>query len=813
MQSALVALVCALTCVVSQVAPPSVPGPVDERLAVVSVHKYPRPQGFVREQPSGIYYSSYSASGNDFDLLRIDPSTGLLETLVADAGWRRESMAGDRQHVLFGAAVPGTGAWRLVLRNIETGVEARSIRLLDRSRWAWVREDQVLLLQSTELLTFSVPDMKLAGKVSVDLPKWRESNAYRFIQPWGDKIVFAGADLVVLDRSGTVLSRYPLPRGGNHNLSACTVSRLLVAADTAFVNLGCGKIRAVDLHTGLPQYEIEVGGRFTPSAVSDEILFVADLPEYGLDRLQMFDVRTGRSLGVARAAATEIVAADHRLLLLRPEGYGSLDPITATVLQPNVAAILDPVAAKERMLDGCGAALSDGSIDLYRAIDDCEAAGIRRFLDALGIEPIDAEVKDILVAYAARLARTYSRFEESMVLLEKLGAAAEHEHVIRAAHRKLELVGRPIDEASRLPLPPGVQPVELAYSGSSKQYFIGPHLFESSYVDCERDPWGSPDRSYISLTVFDRTSMRRQARARLGDCYERPEQFVTGVLVVADTVVVGVEPEYDTGEANVTVLRLPDLTDVGTARVGGGVSRLVVRNNRLVHCESGTELDLRDAALKPADAALLVGCDRSPPVMEDAPEDPAERTFRAPLHTRNFVLTPVFPNPQPIPDLRRYNVRRSDERGPEFPLDVGVYPSILTSDADDLVLFTRKRLDATRLVAMDLGSREQRTLLELGTSSDWGSVARWRHYVFIAHGRDLMTYDLERRAVVGYERNMIRGGRQPFCSTCSDRNRIDKFLFDGERIFLITLAGPTSVVIDLPTYIKSLGAGEFFGLQ
>ena len=76
--------------------------------------------------------------------------------------------------------------------------------------------------------------------------------------------------------------------------------------------------------------------------------------------------------------------------------------------------------------------------------------------------------------------------------------------------------------------------------------------------------------------------------------------------------------------------------------------------------------------------------------------------------------------------------------------------------------------------------------------------------------RDLLVFDLERRLVASYEKDLISEGLEPICASCNDRNGIRELRQDNDRLIVFTLDGANSRVIDLPVYVTRFTGTDFF---
>lgn len=99
----------------------------------------------------------------------------------------------------------------------------------------------------------------------------------------------------------------------------------------------------------------------------------------------------------------------------------------------------------------------------------------------------------------------------------------------------------------------------------------------------------------------------------------------------------------------------------------------------------------------------------------------------------------------------------------------------------------------TRFAYFDIEAQTDVVLFELDPLTRPVAATVWNRYLFVTLGRDLLVYDLERRMVVGYEKELIREG---FLNNCCgmDRDGIVRLVLDeGRLLALICLTGATAV--------------------
>jgi hypothetical protein len=767
-------------------------------LVAVSTIDLPAPNSEIVVRSGGVYYSHYSANGNDSDVVRIDPDGGSLETLVA--GVRGATfVAGDETHVLYGGS---RGQFSpLYLLDRRTGAVTHSVRLRDQFIWGKIVGQRIFALQAAAMLEFSMPDLKLVKQTPVDaLGKWLASPD--LVQEWGDKLVIASKQLLVLDHSGAVLASYSLPRLPARDSMLCELSELRVVGHIAFVDPGCGVIRAIDLDTGGMKYEIDVGGIGPHFAVLNGILFIVDQPQAAGHRVQMFDADTGRNLGLVPGEAAFLAAGQRRLMLLQPPKplNGVMQPARTTFLEPNSVAIRDPKARQQRVVKACPAWSGATGVDLYRSIDQCEAAGVKAYLDATGSGPVSPEAKQAIEGYAARLAQTFSRYRESLPTLDKFGSTDQNQALRRLVGRKMQLLSTPREASSDTPLPAGVRSVSLYPPGVAREFFIRSHVYTATW-SCSYD-----GNAGAVLGIYDRASLKQLGQLAVVPCDEENEDAISGVQEVDGYAVVSLESkaEDDESRPNVGVVRVSDASFIGLVHVDDAALGLTQWRGRLLYCKKRQELDLASAALKPVTSDLTDGCDgRGALLGTPAIAVPME------VRTRSYNMTVV----SAVGGRYNYKVERLDHQGGSYAIDLPAPWSILALQDRDTILVLEQAVDATRFTAVDLNTRERHTLIELAMPSEWGPFGRWSKFLFIAHGRDLMTFDVERERVIGFEQNLIRGGLKPVCTACNDGNRILGLIIDGEHLIVKTLNGSASLAVELPEYTKTLGTADPFGTE
>jgi hypothetical protein len=772
--------------------------PAGELLREVGTVNFARPNSEVIARDGRLYFSRYAANGNDLAIIALDPDTGVEETLQAGAP-DSYFIAADSRYVLYTAR--GGVRRRLHLQDRRTGSDAQSIALADGVLWARVGGDRVLALQTHEALVFSIPGMQLLGRIPLanEIPSYLGHGAP--VAAWGDKIVVTGPhDLVVLDADAREIASYPVPAPGSRYQEACPVIRLLVSGDRAILQSSCDIIRAVDLKTGAQQYEIALRGTRRMAVLGGLIVAVevAGLPTHRIDFL---DLETGANLGQVPGAADLIGAGSRRLMLVEyPARNDPRAPMRATLLEPDEGGIRDSTARNARVLSACSAQADGGGRRLYRVIASCDAAGVQAVIERLGTEPMDDALLAAIERHAVRLAQTFSRFEESRGILEKMGRLDRHPGLVRVLDRKADLFGGTRVQSGDGPFPRGVRRSGLSRDTVPGTYVSGGYLFVSSRVCDSGQAQGGP--SGLLLKVYDRKSMVRTGVVAVASCDSNGGP-IWSVRAVDGYALVGFVTRPSLPGPNVAVVRLKDVALVGTVRMDGGAGDLVRFRQGWVDCKSRQALDLATASLRPAgdisDACAYGGNDGDDGGEQAQTDDT--------IYTRHFQLWPVAGNDE-------FAVSRQDPSGELFRIKKPNLLRFWTVPGDDDLVAAWAIDHATLLMATDLTTRSAETVLDLPEDGYLGaSMVRWRNLLFIARGRDLMTFDLAAGVVVGYEPNIVRGRDSPQCWHCEDGYAIAWLHLDDDRLFFLTRDPAADVSIDLPEYSNSLSRTDVFGIE
>jgi hypothetical protein len=742
-----------------------------------------------------VFHTQYSADGNNQDILQIDPATGQVITLVASASTTRFVAADERYVVHMGS---GSVARPLVLVDRRSGATHRSVRLRDGVLAARIVENLLLVFQSREAIVFELPGLQIRRKVPFSRAGSR--GLPRHIQSWGERFVAAGSELTVLDSELNVLLSVPVVGGPIRNNSSCEVFNLRVAKSLALVDPGCGLIRAYDLVTGTVRYEIDVGGVGPAFDVVDDVLFVADKPTDPRHRIRMFDLDTGRSLGRVSGAANLLVSRGHRLLALE-DGLGYSEPTRLTAYVPDSQAIRDNTARRERLIQGCGDLAAEVARNPYGAIEACEAAGIADYLDESAVSP---EVGAILERYAYWLAQTLSRYAEAIPILDKLEPKPPHAGVRATVRRKHEYLG-PVSYGKGVrPEQSGVVKISLPFL-SGDLTLLGARAYVSEWrcgSMVSKDPAGA------LLKVYDRTSMMLLKSVNVLPCDDEYQDSISSVAEVPGYLVLGLEYRYEELRPNVAVVKSSDTSLVGVIALPGGVESLSAWRGNVLQCGGPGEamrLDLTTARLVDAKADEREACSNNDGDLRQlgrAGQDLSDSVIRTP-HFTVASMPGRFDSPA-------FTVKSIQGGTDSYNVKFRSYGTWMPLSERDVVIVVERVDDYLRLSGVDLATRQFSILVEVKGPASWLLTQVWQHYLLMARGRDLMVYDIDRGHVIGYEKDLMSSGSEPVCSACNDGNRIAGLVLDGPRLIVRTLEGENSRLIDLPTFVASLGDRDLF---
>jgi hypothetical protein len=496
----------------------------------------------------------------------------------------------------------------------------------------------------------------------------------------------------------------------------------------------------------------------------------------------------------------DFVAMGGSHLLAMKKGANFSEPLRFTLYTVDFAAIKSETARAARVRAACGAAprsLSKGG-DPHAAIEACEQAGIKGFIDSASFNP---ELVSVIGNYAVQLARTLSRYNEGIVLLERLNSIQHNERfaaAAAAARRKAGYLGAGSQDA---PAPKGPEPAGVAHVAFDPGAFFQPIVFEGDRIYTARWLCDGKELGYpgVVLEILDRETLRGIKQVEVAACDFGHQDTIETIVPVPGYIVLGLRFQSPKpGRPNVAVVDASSFAVIKKAVLNGEVARLRRWQGQLLACAGGPRPNYRfdppSAGLVPASNAESGAClqGETAALWSSVPTNSAVATARYHVYQ--------------IPGSLEASYRiTSVKGGAHWParLTPRHYLEIFPATARDALVMTYANDRFRRFMLFDIAEQSETFLFELDPAGRPVTGAVWRNLLFVSLGRDLLVYDLERHITLSYEKNLVR-------ESAGERNGIKRLLVDRDRLIVAAIESGSSRVIELPAYLASLPKKDFF---
>lgn len=320
---------------------------------------------------------------------------------------------------------------------------------------------------------------------------------------------------------------------------------------------------------------------------------------------------------------------------------------------------------------------------------------------------------------------------------------------------------------------------------------------------------GSPG---VTLDVLDRKTFRAVKRVVIADCDDNQHDSITAIGVVPGYIVLGLAYRYEeAGRPTVAVVDARTLEVVKKGFVKQEIAGLSQWKGRLLACARAS--DQPHHRFDPASARFVAAtedearaCANGDPVRLTARGASASASDSVPVaetpHYRAFAVMKW-----PLSTYRITHKGTGATRAVK--LAESQYAQALAVPDRDALVLRYASGQRTRFAYYDIETQADTVLFELNPLTRPVAATVWAHYLFVTLGRDLLVYDLDRRMLVGYEKELIREGSLNNCCGV-DRDGIVRLVLDEGRLLALTFDGSNSRVIDLPTYTAGLSVRDVF---
>lgn len=763
--------------------------------------EFKRFDGQVRIDAGRAVFQHFDQSGNAYNIVGVNIADGSARNL-AEGIRGGKFVAEDARYLVYSSK--GANANPLVVFDKQSNQPVATVRLHHRIAWGHIAGDRLLVVQSAMLpsgkatvLVYRLPGLRLE--------RIAEITGGNDTALWGDKIVSIGYRLGIYDLDLREIALVEMPKADPGSRANCDGGPLRISSDKAVVGANCAKLVVVDLPSARIERIIPTASFFQSFAIAEGLLFTVD-PDGMVPDVRVIELSSGRELARIGIDASFLAMQGKSLLAIKRKDFSS--PTRITLYEVDFASIRSEPARSTRVVRGCRAAEQALKLngDLHAALDACERAGINGYLEGIDLS---SELREVVTTYARWLTLSLSRYAEGVTVLERLLRTKPDpwiESLFTLAKRKARYLDPPSKEApaSMVPAPKGVTRVPIDFGVfPSLLHFEGDRIYIARWACSDSDDPG------VTLEVLDRETFGPIERVAVAPCDGMQQDSIKAIGVVPGYVVLGLEYRFE--EADRPTVAVVDAQSLEVSKKGfvrQKIAELRRWEGRLLACARTS--DQPHFRFDPVSARFVAttedearACANGDPERLSAREGSASEVDSVPAaETRRYRAFAVGYWPQFTYRITQKESRTTrDVRLPERP-----YGGVLgVTDRDALVLHYSNG-QRTRFAYFDIETKTEVVLFELNRA---GATSVWGRYLFVSLGRDLLVYDLERRMVVGYEKELIREG---FLNNCCDvdRNGVVRLVQDEGRLIALTFDGANSRVVDLPAYTAELPGRDFF---
>jgi hypothetical protein len=756
--------------------------------------EFPNPDGPVRLHKGLVVFSHADISGNAHTAMVLNPADGSSRKVVAGLPGAKFVTEDDRYRVYSSR---GSNEYPLVVEDKHNNTQATT-SLRQHIQWGDIAGDKLIVAQGGGAYNTMI-SMSVYSLPALTLQKSGEIAGGNETILWKDRIVSIGERLGIYDLELRKIALVDMPPRDPGTRGTCIAGPLRIAGDKAVVGANCGQLAVVDLPSARVERVIRADSAAQSFDIADGIIFTMT-PDATEAEMLAIDLASGVELARIPLEA-DFVAMGGAHMLAMKKGKNFSDPLQFTLYKVDFAAIKSETARVGRLKAACESVprSPDRGGDLHAAIEACEKAGIKGFIDSADLNP---ELVSVVRNYALRLARTLSRYNEGIALLERLdsmGPDANFAAELAAARRKaayLDPVSKD-DPVARETEPAGVERVSFDPGA-----FFQPIVFEDDRIYVARWLCEGKERGYpgVLLEVLDRKTLNSIRQVEVAACDFGHQDTIETIVPMPGYIVLGLRFQLPKpGRPNVVVVDANSFEVIKKATLNGEVARLRRWQGKLLACGGGPRpnyrFDPQSASLVPASNAESAACmqGETAGLWSSVPTTSAVATARYHMYQVSDSLEASY----------RITSTRGGANWPAR-LQPRHYLEIFPATERDALVMTYANGEFKRFALFDIAAQRETFLFELDPAGRPVTGAVWRNFLFVSLGRDLLVYDLEKHITPSYEKNLVPE------SSSGERKGIKRLLVDRDRLIVAAVEAGDSRVIDLPAYIAALPKKDFF---
>jgi hypothetical protein len=758
--------------------------------------------GGVRLDNGRVVFSHYDESGNAHNVVLLDVADASVRTVVEGVPGAR-FVAEDERFLVYSSR--GSNANPLVVRDKRGGARVASVRLRNDIRWGHIDGDRLILIQDSgsqksTVLVYRLPGLKLEH--STEIIGGNDTSL------WNDKIVSIGFQLGIYDLQLRQMALVDMPARDPDSRFVCGGGPLRISGDKAVVGANCGQLVVVDLPSARIERGIRTESLYQSFDIADGLIFTVN-SEGKEQNVRVIELSSGRELSRIGIDTNFVAMRGNHLLGIKTTGFSK--PVQFTLYEVDFRSIRSEESRVTKVTTGCHAAeqsLAQNG-DVHAAIEACEDSGIRGFSENVSLT---SELSDVVGMYAVWLARSLSRYEEGIGILERLNRTRTDQKFsgeLARARQKATYLDPPIKGARPVQesVPAGVDRVSFDFGTFPNLIQPGGDRTYVGRWSCGRS--GEPG---VTLDVLERGTLKLVKRVVVATCDDEQQDSITTIAVLPEHIVVALGYRYaEQGRPNVAVIDAKSLEVVKKGFLNEDMAGLRRWNGKLLACATSSSqathrFDPASVRLVAASEQEVRACANNEAVALKNGGAVADDSRSVPVTlTPHYRVYGVSKWPETSYRLTKI------ENGDTFTAKVKArrYMEAIAIPEQDALVLTYSNGPYHRFARFDIATQSEVVLFELNPVKRPIATAAWRNFLFVSIGRDLLVYDLQARATVAYEKDLIREG---FLNNCCgvDRNGITRLSVDGNRMLILTFDGENSRLIDLPVFLERATTTDFF---
>jgi hypothetical protein len=753
-------------------------------------------------QNGKVLFRHYDSTGNSQNLVEIDVASGSYRNLLERLS--EPSLVADSARYLVYSA-KGTNANPLVVLDKATGAKIASKKLRLPIMWGHIDADRLIVLQSNgassstaSALVFRLPSLKIEQTTTIT---GGQSTAL-----WNGKIVSLGSKLGIHDLDLHQIAQVDLPPRNPKYQNSCSSGPLRIYRDKAVFGANCGQLAVVDLPTARLERVISAESNIQSFDVADGMILTSDASGI-LPDVRVIDMSSGRELARLDIQEQVLTIRGNRLLGVKRSNFST--PVRFSIYELDLVDLKSDEKREARATSGCLRAKRQLGVDgdHHAAIEKCERAGIKAYVGRTDLSP---PLSDGVAQYGVWLTRTLSRFEEGKSMLTDVSAQNPDSSISKAiaeADHKIRLLNAPSrDKRTQLKTrQASITPIAVDFgSFSNELHFEGDRIYIGRWA-CSSS--GSPG---VTLDILDRKSFKAIKRIDVAGCDEEQQDAITAIAVIPGFVVLGLQYRYpEEGRPNVVVVNAKSLEIERRGNLNQRIAGLQQWSGRLLSCASSADqssyrFDPLSARLVAAARDEILACANgdTTPVLNTEIDGSEIRAYPV----AETVRYRVFPSSSTLGRSYRISDKATGSSVPTGFTQREYVAVMAIPDRDQLILLPFAHSLYRRFDIYDIEAKQETHAFELEPGDRPVAAAVWQHFLFVTLGRDLLAYDLNAKAIRGYEKEPLGEG---FLNNCCgvDRNGITRLMVDKDRLIALSFDGANSFVLDLPKYVAGLPKG------